>query len=119
MYRILFTGSRTWTDFELVERHILELASEQTDPICIHGHCPSGLDRFVDMICAQYNIPVERHPAEWNKYGRSAGQKRNAEMVKLGADECVAYIKDASPGATKCSEMAEKAGIPTFRHRRL
>jgi hypothetical protein len=39
-------------------------------------------------------------------------------MVKLGADRCHAFILDESNGSTHCSELAEKAGIPTQIHRR-
>lgn len=39
-------------------------------------------------------------------------------MVKLGADQCHAFILNESNGSTHCSELAEKAGIPTQKHRR-
>jgi hypothetical protein len=39
-------------------------------------------------------------------------------MVKLGANQCHAFILNGSNGSTHCSELAEKAGIPTQIHRR-
>jgi hypothetical protein len=124
--RILITGSRTWSDAwriaEAIERAIAERGA--TDITIVHGACPSGADQlaaeYAEIMAAWYDgagrqLAEERHPADWDRLGKRAGFVRNAEMVNLGADVCLAFIRDGSRGATHTAGLAEKAGIPTRR----
>jgi hypothetical protein len=116
MLRILVTGSRDWTDRDLIEKKLLEHSGGRSDIIIVHGACPRGADLIADYTAARFGWIVERHPANWREdRGKSAGYIRNVKMVKLGADVCVAFIKNGSKGATMCANLAEKAGIPTER----
>jgi hypothetical protein len=124
--RILITGSRTWSDAwriaEAIEKAIDERHAD--DITIVHGACPSGADQlaaeYVESLSAWFDnagrqLAEERHPADWSRLGKRAGFVRNAEMVKLGADVCLAFIRDGSRGATHTADLAEKAGIPTKR----
>jgi hypothetical protein len=82
----------------------------------VHGACPTGGDAIADRIATDLGLTVERHPARWRRYGRSAGYRRNAAMVAAGADVCLAFIRDASPGASMTARLAEEARIPVRRH---
>lgn len=115
--RILITASRDWSDVQFI-RDMIDYVREGCNTIVIvHGDCPTGGDRIADTIAIQNGWTVERHPAKWSKYGKKAGFIRNSDMVKLGVDVCLAFIKDNSKGASMCAKLAEDAGIPTFRIR--
>lgn len=118
--RILITGSRDWTDQRLIEAAIVEAMVFGKDwprivPTIIHGGA-RGADSMADGVAIRRNLKQEAHPADWGQYGKRAGFIRNAEMVKSGADICLAFIKNESKGATMCADLAEKAGIPTRRY---
>lgn len=116
--RVLITGSRTWQDERQIHTlldYYLELDGSIT---VVHGDCPLGADRMARNWCEQQDPSVvteERYPADWDTYGKRAGFLRNALMVDLGADLCLAFIKSGSKGATMCSDLAAKAVIPVKR----
>lgn len=124
-YRVLVTGSRDWEDPKTV-RAALEAvyrSTRATPVVVVHGACPTGADEHARVWATQMQrrgrpVLEEPHPANWRpggKLDRSAGFRRNAEMVALGADVALAFIRDGSRGASHTADLAEKAGIPTRR----
>lgn len=115
--RILITGSRDWVDESTIRLVLARYqATAHSKITLVHGACPSGADEIADRLNDQvFGWPVERHPADWKTHGKRAGYLRNAEMVALGADVCLAFIRNSSRGASMTADLAEKAGIPTRR----
>lgn len=80
----------------------------------------------------RYSIKTERHLAKWQSpcakdckhkvirgpmyYYSCAGPTRNKLMVSLGADICLAFIKNGSRGASGTAKLAEQAGIKVVRY---
>jgi hypothetical protein len=88
--------------------------------VLVHGACPRGADLLAarwaeDRARQGHDVTTEPHPADWDTYRRHAGYRRNAEMVALGANLCMAFIRDASRGATHCAGLAERAGLHVRR----
>ena len=103
-FRLLVTGSRTWTDVRTIEQALTVIVDRRPGGVLlVHGACPRG----ADVIAAAYaaRTPgywVEAHPADWHRYGRAAGYRRNAEMIALGA------------AAVPCSsETAARISLPS------
>lgn len=136
--RILITGSRDVPESREKEVWLAIIAAigklygnGDDEVVIVEGGCPTGADRYARTFVAQMNkysgalpMPVtvkkESHVANWYPNGpntprdRSAGPKRNSEMVKLGADLCLAFYQKGAKndGTSDCASKAEKAGIP-------
>ena len=127
--RVLVTGSRAWPSRDRVWAALdAELARSSVPLLIVHGACTQGADLFAaEWVHANRKRPwpgvsQECHPVKWAH--RASGLDRNAEMVKLGADLCLAFIapcrlrpcRDSAPhgshGTVNCAALARKAGIP-------
>lgn len=114
--RILITGSRTWTAIALLRTTLAQWRQTYPDAVLVHGAC-RGADQIAAGIWSGWGLPVEPHPADWDTHGRAAGLVRNQHMVNLGADVCLAFIRNHSRGAEHTAALADAAGIPTHRYR--
>lgn len=120
--RLLVTGSRTWDDTRALDTALLDAWHDTTQlhgPGCqmvvVHGDCPRGADAIAKDWAVRNGLTHEPHPADWDQHGKQAGFIRNQHMVNLGADLCLAFIKDGSRGASHTASAAEKAGVPVRR----
>lgn len=117
MKRLLITGSRDWKDRYAIAEAISEVAVDPREWTLVSGACPTGADRICEEVAHSLGMTVEIHPADWKTHGKRAGYIRNAEMVKRGADICLAFIKEESRGATMTADLAEKSDIQVRRFR--
>jgi hypothetical protein len=117
-FRLLATGSRTWHDVRVIEQALAVILDRHPEGVLlVHGACPRGADAIAAAYAARTpGYRTEAHPADWTRYGRAAGYRRNAEMIALGADGCAAFIRGASPGSTDTVRLARAAGIPVWVH---
>jgi len=94
--KVIIAGSRTCSDHESIIVSIKEADIDITEVVCGEA---SGADKLGKEWAEKNSIPVKSFPADWNKYGKSAGPIRNKEMAKY-ADSLIA-IWDGSSRGTK------------------
>lgn len=126
-HRLLVTGSRDWENEAAVARGletaVVALCWHQSDLysvghrfVLVSGACPTGADAMAERLAADRGPgwSIERHPADWNRYGKAAGPRRNAEMVSSGVEAVIAFQRNYSRGTDGTIELARAAGIPVF-----
>ena len=134
-YRVLVTGSRTWTDRALIWDTLDAILTGHGTLTLVVGAARAGADNMAQgwALDRRYQssygaVILEPHPADWDAHGKRAGFIRNAEMVALGADEgdafimpcilpsCRKRVPHGTHGASHCAALAERAGIPVRRY---
>ncbi|WP_053958066.1 DUF2493 domain-containing protein [Sulfobacillus thermosulfidooxidans] len=109
--RIVICGSRHWTDTRPIVAMIQRLPPDAT---LITGGAP-GADTLARQAAQQRGLSVEVYPADWARWGRSAGPRRNRQMLATGVDMVIAFrLPGHSPGTDHMMTIARQAGIPVF-----
>ncbi len=103
--RVIVCGGRNYAKREFMAEVIRGLAPETT---VVHGAAP-GADTLAGELAKERGLAVEEHPADWKKYGRSAGPLRNREMLAAGAELVVAFPGGAGTG--HMLGIAREAGL--------
>ena len=85
-------------DFTQCERIFLSIWNE--GDYIVSGGCPRGGDRFAEVIAKKYGIPIMIYYPNWNKYGKSAGFKRNG-LISHRADVLIAVVREDRQGGTE------------------
>jgi hypothetical protein len=108
--RVLIYGSRDWWDSNAIRNLIFSLSA---DDVVIHGGA-RGADALADRWAKACGQRVEVFRAEWGKYGKGAGPRRNQQMIDQG-HPTQAYgfrLAGASPGTDDMTRRLVVAGIP-------
>jgi hypothetical protein len=115
--RVIIAGGRDIRGVmanRLVEAAISACGWDNEITEVVHGNAV-GIDTAADHVCSE-RWPVIPVPAEWDKYGRSAGPIRNKKMADM-ADALIAIWDGNSRGTKNMIETAKKKGLKVFVHR--
>lgn len=106
----LVCGDRHWVDGSLIRRTLAELPSGSG---IIHGGC-TGADELAWRSAIDLGLDIIVIKAQWERYGRSAGPRRNCQMLDLKPVEVIAFHDNLSnsKGTKHCVSEANRRGIP-------
>ena len=110
MKRIIVCGGRDFTNEALLDQALNHfLGSIPTAELTIVEGDAKGADKMAEAWGNSWDVKVETHKADWDKFGKSAGYKRNQAMLDSKVDGVIAF--PGGPGTKMMVEIARKAGV--------
>ena len=114
MKYLLIAGSRNFNDRETFERVAADYIDMDARFTTIVEGGASGADSLAKEYAEKYCAGFVEFKADWKKYGRAAGPKRNDEMVAFIKEKngTALYFWDGeSIGTKQCIESARRKGV--------
>jgi hypothetical protein len=102
--RTIIAGSRSITDYDDLLSAMTQLDWEITEVV---SGTADGVDQLGERWAKARDIPIAKFPAQWNRYGRGAGYKRNEEMAQF-ADALLAVYDGTSKGTQHMIDIARE-----------
>lgn len=107
MFKVIIAGGRDFSDYSLLrEKSLFFLQKKMPNVIIVSGHA-SGADLLGEQFANEYGFQTIIKPADWQKYGRSAGPKRNTEMAEI-SDALIAFWDGKSRGTKNMIDTARQ-----------
>lgn len=104
--KVLVCGGRDYNDFDKVCTTLDSINGVTTIISGAATGAATGADTLSEKWAALRNIRIIRYPAQWKKFGRSAGPIRNQTMIDENPD---IKLLVAFPGGSGTRDMALRA----------
>jgi len=107
--RIVIAGSRHYSNYEEAREYLdlcLKDIKDGSDLIILSGGAQGG-DAIGERYAKENGFIIEKHPAEWKKYGKRAGPIRNKAMADM-ADVIICFWNGESKGTSSLIGLAKR-----------
>lgn len=108
--RCIIAGGRDFRDYQFLSEVCNDYEDQITQVICGETR---GADSLGKLWAEARGIHVRSFPANWDKYGVSAGPIRNREMAN-NADMLIAFWNGKSKGTKHMIDIAKKKRLIVY-----
>lgn len=105
--RLIIAGSRDFTDRTILHRAIHYFQLDTAKITTVLCGCARGMDALGAQWAQENGIEVETFPADWERYGPSAGPRRNRTMARQ-ADALLLVHKDGRGSRSMLREARKR-----------
>ena len=110
--RIIVAGGRDFDDYDLLSSVLTDYIASKK--VVIISGTARGADALGERFAADNGLEIRLFPADWNKYGKSAGIIRNCEMANYAGQDTgilFAFWDGKSRGTKHMITVAKKRGL--------
>lgn len=106
--KVIVAGGRDFNDYSSLEYALNQLQNSYPNEIIeiVSGNA-RGADTLGERWAKENNKNIHYFKADWNKFGKSAGYKRNEKMAEF-ADALIAFWDGNSKGTNHMINLARE-----------
>lgn len=106
--KVVIAGCRYYNDYAQAKHFIdscLSNIRKENNIVIVSGGA-KGADFLGELYAKENGFDIEKHPADWNKYGKKAGPMRNKEMA-INCDFVICFWDGKSKGTKSMIDFAK------------
>ncbi len=107
--KIIIAGSRNFNNYNLLKSKC-NFYMKNINHVEIINGMANGADKLGIHYASENNLPVNKFPADWYKYGKRAAYIRNRKMA-VYADALIAFWNGKSKGTKMMIELAKQYNL--------
>lgn len=111
--RVTIAGCRDYNNYDEAKQYIdfcLSNIRKENNIIIVSG-CATGADAIGERYAKENGFIVEKYPADWQKYRKSAGPRRNKSMTKV-SDYIICFWNGKNRGTKSLIRYAKMYNKP-------
>ena len=119
--RVIIAGGRDFDDYDLLKKYVIKIITKKTlTPYStkIISGCARGADKLGEKFAKEMSLDIISFPADWEKFGKSAGYRRNVEMAKFASEKgkgiLIAFWDGKSKGTNHMINIANQHNLEIY-----
>lgn len=111
-FKVIIAGSRGFSNYKLLRKQCNKFLREKrktSNIIVVSGHA-RGADTLGEKYAQDEGFTLEIYPAQWKKFGKRAGYRRNEQMAEV-ADALIAFWDGSSKGTKHMIDIMNEKNL--------
>jgi hypothetical protein len=111
-FKVIIAGSRGFSNYRLLREQCNKFLREKrktSNIIIVSGHA-RGADFYGEKYAQDEGFDLEIYPAQWDKFGKRAGYRRNEQMAEV-ADALIAFWDGSSRGTKHMIDIMNEKNL--------